>query len=154
MAASTTTCPPRAASLREVEEQLKAMARHLKRVIAERAASVHPDLQPTSFLVLGWIAEHGPVRGSAVVEQFHVDKGAVSRQLQHLVELGLVERTQDPADGRAQLVSASAEARRRLDQAEESRRRLWNDRLADWTPEELAEFARQLRRFNDATADG
>ena len=39
-----------------------------------------------------------------------MDKGGVSRQVQHLVDLGLVERTPDPDDGRATCWSASTRA--------------------------------------------
>ena len=42
-----------------------------------------------------------------------MDKGAVSRQVQHLTELGLIERTPDPADGRAALLAVTDDARRR-----------------------------------------
>jgi hypothetical protein len=50
----------RAAALMAVEEQVQVLMRRIKRVIGERAAEVHPDLQPSSFLILGWLAEHGP----------------------------------------------------------------------------------------------
>ena len=83
-------------------------------MIGERARAVHDDLQPASYLMLSWLADEGPVRASSMVENFHIDKGAVSRQIQHLVDLGLVERTPDPDDGRATLVAASDDAVRRL----------------------------------------
>ena len=50
------------------------------------------------------------MRASAIAEQFDIDKGAISRQVQHLVDLGLVDRVTDPDDGRAMLVSVSDEA--------------------------------------------
>ena len=71
---------------------------------------VHPDLQPASYLLLSHLAHEGPMRSSAIAESFGIDKGAISRQVQHLVDLGLVERMPDPADGRATLLSASDDA--------------------------------------------
>jgi len=138
----------RAAALVAVEEQMRVLMRRIKRTIGERAAEVHPDLQPSSFLILGWLADHGPARGSSLVEQFHIDKGAISRQVQHLVELGLVDRTPDPEDGRATLLSASAEGVSRMKETGVARRKIWDDQLEGWTAEELVAFAGQLRRLN------
>jgi len=135
-------------AVRAIEDEIGVLVRRLRRAIAERAHAIHRDLQGASYLVLGWLADNGPVRASAIVEVFGTDKGSVSRQLQHLEELGLVERTPDPADGRATLVSASAEAVRRLAQVDEDRRASLNDRLGDWSVAELEAFARQLGHYN------
>jgi DNA-binding MarR family transcriptional regulator len=140
----------RSAALRGIEDEINVLIRRIKRTIAERAHGIHPNLQGASYLVLGWLAEHGPVRASAIVEVFSADKGVISRQLQHLEELGLVERTPDPADGRATLVSASAEAVRRLGAVDEQRRTFLDERLGDWSVEDLSEFARQLGRYNQS----
>lgn len=139
-------------SLHLLEQELGVLIRRIKRVIAERARMVHADLPPPSYLMLGWIAEQGPLRASALVEEFAVDKAAVSRQVQHLEELGLVERTADPDDGRASLLSASADAVRRLRKVEVARRGLLDERLADWTAEELERFATELARYNATLA--
>jgi len=135
-------------AVRAIEDEIGVLVRRLRRAIAERAHAIHRDLQGASYLVLGWLADNGPVRASAIVEVFGTDKGSLSRQLQHLEELGLVERTPDPADGRATLVSASAEAVRRLAQVDEDRRASLNDRLGDWSVAELEAFARQLGHYN------
>ncbi|MEX0428064.1 MarR family winged helix-turn-helix transcriptional regulator [Nocardioides sp. DS6] len=140
----------RAAALHDLEGEVGVLLRRIKRVIADRAACVHPDLQPGAFHMLIWIAEHGPVRSSALVEEFHVDKGAVSRTLQHLCELGLIDRAPDPADGRAALMSASPDAVRRLREADDQRRAWVQERLKGWSATELAELAAQLGRYNDA----
>lgn len=135
-------------ALRSIEDEIGVLIRRLKRVVGERAQAVHPELQGASYLVLGWLAEHGPVRASGIVETFGMDKGALSRQLQHLEELGLVARTPDPADGRATLVSASEEAVRRLAEVDDERRAALDQRLGDWSVAELEEFARQLGYYN------
>jgi len=83
-----------------------------------------------------------------MVENFNIDKGAVSRQLQHLAELGLVVRTPDPDDGRATLVAASDDARRRLADVAEHRRKWLDEQLGDWTADELSHFADLLERYN------
>jgi len=139
----------RAQALEEIAAELRVMARRFKVVVSDRAAAVHPHLQSSSFFILGWLVENGPTRGSALACQFHIDKGAISRQIQHLVDLGLAERAADPEDGRAQLVSATPEAIRLLKESDAEQRRRWQSRLDTWSPEELAAFAAQLARFND-----
>jgi DNA-binding MarR family transcriptional regulator len=141
---------PRSDSLTELERQVGVLLRRIKKVIAVRAHLVHPDIQSASYFMLTWLDEHGPVRASAMSDQFHIDKGAISRQLQHLEELGLVERDPDPADGRATLVHVTAEAVRRLEAANAERRRWLEDRLADWSADRLARFAAELGAYNDA----
>ncbi len=137
-------------SLRRLESEVGVLIRRIKRVIGERARGVHAELQPASYLMLAWVAEHGPIRASVIAETFDVDKGAISRQVQHLVDLGLVDRTPDPDDGRASLVAASVDAVRRLDDVVALRREWLDQRLGDWSDEELSSFAAVLGRYNTA----
>jgi len=140
----------RADSLRHLEREVAVLIRRIRRVIGERARAVHEDLQPASYLMLSWLADEGPARASAMVENFSIDKGAVSRQLQHLVDLGLVVRTPDPDDGRATLVAASDDAVRRMADVTEHRRKWLDEQLADWDAEELSGFAAMLERYNSS----
>jgi len=142
------TLASRPESLRHLEREVGVLIRRVKRVIGERARAVHEELQPASYLMLTWLVDQGPVRASSMVEKFNIDKGAVSRQLQHLDDLGLVERTPDPADGRATLVAASEDAVRRLADVAEHRRKWLDEQLGDWDAEELAHFADLLERYN------
>jgi len=140
--------PTRTESLRHLEREVGVLIRRIRRVIGERARLVHPDLQPASYLMLSWLVDEGPVRATSMVENFNIDKGAVSRQLQHLHDLGLVERTPDPADGRATLVVASDDAVRRLADVAEHRRKWLDEQLGDWDADELTHFADLLERYN------
>jgi DNA-binding MarR family transcriptional regulator len=135
-------------TLLRLEQEVGVLIRRVRRVIGERARAVHPDLQPSSYLLLAHLAEAGPQRASAVTEALGIDKGAVSRQLQHLVDLGLVDRAPDPADGRATLVSASADAVRRLAEVRGKRRRQLEDRLGDWSDADLDQLVTALGRYN------
>jgi DNA-binding MarR family transcriptional regulator len=144
------TATARADLLGGLEEEVGVMIRRIRRVIGERARAVHPDLQSSSYLMLAWLAQHGPQRSSAMAESFGIDKGAISRQVQHLVDLGLVDRTPDTADGRAMLVSASVDAAARLAEVKDDRRRWLDDRLGDWPDADLSEFVRLLGRYNAA----
>jgi DNA-binding MarR family transcriptional regulator len=137
-------------SLRHLEREVGVLIRRVRRVIGERARAVHEELQPASYLMLSWLADEGPVRASLMVETFGIDKGAISRQLQHLVDLGLVVRTPDPDDGRATLVAASEDAVRRLADVAEHRRKWLDERLGDWDAEDLANLADLLERYNSS----
>ena len=147
---TTPTTTDRAAALRTIEREVGVLLRRVRRVIGVRARAVHPDLQPASYLVLTHLQERGPSRSSVVVEGLGIDKGALSRQLQHLVDLGLLERQPDPADGRAMLLSLTDDARERLALVQVERSERFDRRLGDLTTDELVAFADQLGRYNAA----
>ena len=136
--------------LLRLEHEVGRLVRRVRRVIGERSRLVHPDLQPSSYLLLSYVAKAGPVRQAALVEELGIDKGAVSRQVQHLVDLGMVERTRDPEDGRATLLAVTAEAQGRLAEVAAARRQLLADRLGGWSDDELTAFVDALSRYNAA----
>lgn len=126
------------------------LIRRVRRGISERARAVHADLQPAAYLLLAHLAYQGPHRASALAEVFDIDKGAVSRQVQHLLDLGLVDRQPDPDDGRATLLTPSKEGRRGLDTVTRSRRMRLEEQLGDWPEDDLARFTELLGRYNRA----
>lgn len=140
----------RADELGRLEQEVGVLIRRVKRVIGERARAVHPDLQPASYLMLMFLGAEGPQRSSVVSERFGVDKGAISRQVQHLCDLGLLVREPDPLDGRASLVSASADAVRRMQAVDRDRRRWLEEQLVEWSEDDLSEFVASLGRYNTA----
>lgn len=142
------TATTRRQSLRRIEQEVGVLVRRVRRVIGERARAVHPDLQPSTYLLLAHVAEVGPVRASALVEDFGIDKGAVSRQAQHLVDLDLLTRTRDPDDGRATLLAVSDDGRARLDRVRRARSERFGQLLGEWSDDELADFAGRLSRYN------
>ncbi len=145
------TVPAAASSLdalRLVEHEVGVLMRRARRALTERARLVHPDLQAIGYLVLVQVEADGPVRGSGLCDVLHLDKGAVSRSVQHLLDLGLVDRTPDPDDGRATLLSVSDEGRRLVRAVDAARRELLGERFADWSREDLCDVAATLRRYN------
>ncbi|HET7195027.1 MAG TPA: MarR family transcriptional regulator [Nocardioides sp.] len=139
---------PRTETVRALEHEVGVLIRRVRRAIGERARAVHPDLQPMSYLILAHLAETGPMRSSALAETFGADKGAVSRQVQHLSNLGLLDKAPDPQDGRATLLSPSDDASRRLDEVRQQRRRRLDERLGDWSDEDLEALVTALGRYN------
>ncbi|MBO0843857.1 MAG: MarR family transcriptional regulator [Nocardioides sp.] len=140
----------RADELGRLEQEVGVLIRRVKRVIGERARAVHPDLQPASYLMLTYLASAGPQRSSVMSEKFGVDKGAISRQVQHLCDLGLLHREPDPADGRAVLISASPNAVRRMRAVDRDRRRWLEEKLSEWSEDDLRDLVAGLASYNAA----
>jgi DNA-binding MarR family transcriptional regulator len=105
---ATTLAPPEglAARLR------LAIARTARRLRQEALAGVGGvELSPTLAAALATIDVHGPLTPSELAERERIQRPTATRIVARLDEAGLVERTPDPADGRAYLVSLSAEGR-------------------------------------------
>jgi DNA-binding MarR family transcriptional regulator len=137
-------------TLRSLEHEMSILVRRIRRVIAERARMLHPELSPVAYSMLMALNDSGPQRASDLVGIFSVDKGAVSRQVQALLELGLIERSPDPEDRRAMILAISEEGHRRLDSIALQRRSEVNERLVGWTDDDLSSFVRTLSRYNAA----
>jgi DNA-binding MarR family transcriptional regulator len=147
------TTDRRSAAVRSLEHEIGTLLRRIRRGLAERAVQVHPELNPTSYALLSTLHEHGARRAADLAELFALDKGSVSRVVHQLLELGLIVRTPDPADGRASILSVTDEAVRRLATVRENRREHFDDRLAAWDPTDIEDLAARLGRFNAALSE-
>jgi DNA-binding MarR family transcriptional regulator len=143
----------RQAAVRTLEHEIGTLLRRVRRGLADRAVEVHPELNATSYLLLSTLNEHGARRAADLAEMFALDKGSVSRVVHQLLELGLIERSPDPADGRASILAATDEAVRRLAEVRDHRREHFDDRLDGWEPAEIEDLAARLARFNLALSD-
>lgn len=118
-------------------------------VISQRlAGELHPDLDGSAFGLLALLQDLGPLRAGNLVARLGQDKSTVSRQMAKLVELGLVERTADPVDGRAQLLAPSPDGTARLARIRAARRERWEADLSDWPTDDVATLADLLARIN------
>ena len=90
----------------------------------------------------------GPLRAGDLVSRLGLDKSTVSRQVSSLVDLGLVDRAADPVDGRAQVLTPSAEGSARLAGIREVRRARWEADLGDWPAADVATLGDLLSRLN------
>ncbi|NYE35750.1 DNA-binding MarR family transcriptional regulator [Nocardioides cavernae] len=139
--------------LRRIETEVGTLIRRVKRVMGERAREVHPELHPMTFFILTHLAKDGPMRAADLSDAFGMDKGGVSRQVQTLVDLGLVERQPDAEDRRAILLAATEEGHKRLEVMRRSRSARFDERLSAWTDTEIESFADQLAEYNRFLAD-
>ena len=80
----------------------------------------------------------------------HSDPSTISRQIGHLVKLGLVERTADPVDGRATLLAATAEGLRVFEENRRLRNEKFAEILAGWSDEDRTALAATLARLTSS----
>jgi DNA-binding MarR family transcriptional regulator len=108
----------------------------------------HPDaLERATYHLLVHLVKDGPRRAGSLAEAVYSDPSTISRQIGHLVRLGLVERTADPVDGRATLLAATEEGSRVF----EENRRIRNERIAkmleSWSVDDRRSLSELLARF-------
>jgi DNA-binding MarR family transcriptional regulator len=134
----------------EIGSQLVRLVRLIERVQAQYQAE-HPDaVDRATYLLLVHLVKDGPRRAGTLAEAVHSDPSTVSRQVAHLVQLGLVERVADPADGRATLLVATDEGRRVFDENRRLRNRGIATLMTDWADDDRHDFVRLLTRFTDS----
>ena len=131
-----------------LEREIALLLRRSRAISARLAGELHPDLDGAAYGLLSLLQDTGPLRASDLVTRIGLDKSTVSRQVAHLVELGLVDRAADPVDGRAQVLTPSAEGSARLARIRDVRRARWEDDLSDWPASDVATLADLLRRLN------
>ena len=116
-----------------LEREIGLLLRRSRAISARLAGELHPDLDGAAYGLLA-AARRTPDRCAPATwsRRIGLDKSTVSRQVAHLVDLGLVDRAADPVDGRAQVLTPSAEGSARLARIRDVRRARWEDDLADW----------------------
>ena len=122
-------------------------------MFARQAAAAEVDLAQPSYVLLRTLIDEGPLPMGGLARLAHMDLGMAARQVNALVEAGLVARQPDPADGRVSLVAVTSEGKRVAGSLQGVRRRHLERALSGWSAAELEEFDRLLARFlADTTA--
>lgn len=139
--------------LTTLELALGVVVRHLTlpRTWSRIAAAVDPTLtgsiDRSAYPLLGRIGRQGPLRLSDLADQMGVQLSTISRQVAELEKHGLVVRTVHPADRRSVTLELSERGEAVRASLRDARHRLLQERLAGWSPAELAELAELLSRF-------
>ncbi len=140
-----------APSLVDVDVELTRFIRRVRVTSLRRLEKIHPKLDYGTFLFLVGIVDAADgVRGSDLAENLGVHKSTASRAIASLESMGLIVRTPDPNDGRAQLLKAEPVAVEGIGEYRESASARIAELLADWTPGEVQQFARSLARLNES----
>ena len=139
--------------LLELEHEVGVLIRRVKRVIGERARDRPPRPEPAGYLMLAHLIDTGPLRASALSRRSTSTRVRSAGRCRRLVDLGLVERTAGPRRRPRDLVVASAtRAAQRLADGCRARRERLDERLGDWTDDELGSFVATLGRYNASPA--
>ena len=133
--------PTRAQLTAEMLDVLMGVGRRFRR------PSSGTTVDAGSFWLLRSLLGDGPVRPTDLAASMGLDISTVSRHLAQLHRAGLVERSADPADGRAQRVELSPTGQAEVDRALASRRALLERSLSDWTDDDVELLHRLITRM-------
>jgi len=92
------------------------------------------------------------MRLSALAASLDLDASTVSRQVRHLEDRGLLERTSDPDDGRASRITLSEQGRVRLEAGARRRRAMVAQLLEHWPDRDREQLRVLLNRLLDDLA--
>lgn len=134
----------------QLERELAVLLRRSRAISREVARSVHPDLESEAYSLLVRLDDTGDARPSDLAAFFGIGKPTLSRQVQMLERLGLVERTADPTDGRAVRLTLSASGLERVHAARQARRERLRERLQDWSQDDIEQLAGLVSRLNSS----
>jgi DNA-binding MarR family transcriptional regulator len=117
--------------------------------VGRRFRRPNPDatVDPGSFWLLKSLLGDGPVRPTDLAASMGLDISTVSRHLAQLHRAGLVERSADPDDRRAQRVQLSPTGRAAVDAALAARRSLLERSLDDWADDDVQQLHRLIIRM-------
>ncbi len=132
-----------------VEEQFTILFNRVSAGMRDRAARVHPDLQPVGFKLLSTLVRTGPVHAGALAGMLSTDKSVVSRQVRILEELGFVERQTDPSDRRASFLVATPAAIEKVNEARAADQAQLYRNLRQWGAPDVERLGELLARLND-----
>lgn len=114
------------------------------------AASVVLDQALFPLLVL--VARFGPVGTVALADRVGRDYTTVSRQLDRLAALGLIERHASAADRRVREAVVTPQGKMMNDAIDVARERLMRAAFANWPRDDLDALTILMQRFADALA--
>lgn len=105
-------------------------------------------LDRSAYVLLSRIQAEGPMSIGELREAFGLDASTLNRQTAAMLRAGVVERMPDPQGGIARKFAITAEGERRLDAHRTENLDGLEKVVIDWSPEDVAEFAAYLSRFN------
>jgi DNA-binding MarR family transcriptional regulator len=105
------------------------------------------ELEMGQVDALDLLVQNGTSRMRELADALRVDASTATRTVNRLVDAGLVERVADPDDARGVRVRISRRGADVHATMAERRRRMFDDVLGGFDPDELAQFAELLERL-------
>src|SRR6478672_764981 len=130
----------------QIGHEVGRFIRGFKSLQAQTAHRLRHGVDPSAYPVLFQLVD-APKRTTELATCLHADTSTISRQVTSLVEVGFVERTQDPEDRRATILVATDAGRAAFAAMQRDRDRLMTQVLAEWSARDVATLVRLLARF-------
>jgi len=141
---SDDTREARTEAVRALEAEFGELINRFRRIIMENAHRVSPGMLPGAYKVFTTIVRRESITLSALAETLMSDKGQISRTVRELEQLGLIQRTPDPDDGRSSLLSPTPEGLERLAAARAPQESTLVDALEEWPVDDIRNLTRLL----------
>ncbi|TGJ96381.1 MarR family winged helix-turn-helix transcriptional regulator [Oerskovia turbata] len=151
-APSTPTSAPHDQVLDLPVKELTIALEELNRAQREVSARLSRELDfPRASLgALRLLQRCGPLQVTELAHHLKVDLSVASRQVTHLVDAGLVERTACDDDRRARSVTLTPEGRTKVDETFHLLLSRTAETFAGWTADDLLASIHQLGRLTEA----
>src|SRR6185312_17049185 len=120
------------AAMEDLDVQLSLLWRRARAINRQLTRSVHPDLEPAAYGLLSVLMNEGQMRLTDLARHIGVGKPSISRQIALLAGIGLVQKEDDPVDGRAQLIALTPAGRAKMEAIASGRQQAFHDRLQGW----------------------
>lgn len=134
--------------MEDLDVQLSLLWRRARAINRQLTSSVHPDLEPAAYGLLSVLLNDGEMRLTELARHIGVGKPSISRQIALLAGIGLVQKADDPVDGRAQLITLTEAGREKMAAIQSGRRKAFHERLRGWDEGELSTLAALLAKLN------
>lgn len=137
-------------------EQIEAVVlatRVLVAVTAQSIVSVEDQVTLPQFRVLVMIASRGPLNLTSVAQGLDVHASNATRLCDKLVQAGLIQRSEDPADRRNIVLRLTAAGYQRVQEVTDQRRAAIAEILANMPAELRDDLVAVLRGFAQAAGE-
>jgi DNA-binding MarR family transcriptional regulator len=124
---------------RELAARLRLAVTRTARRLRQEAGT---DLGPSQAAALATLERYGPLSPSELAAKERIQRPTGTRIVARLAEAGLVERTPDPEDGRASLVSITREGRALLQRIRRRKTAYLAQQLNNMDPKDAATLER------------
>jgi len=128
-----------------------------KKITRNTLSGVDIDITPHHFEIVKLLEDQGIMHPSEIGERLQIAKAQMTKLIDKLVELGIVERKIDTIDRRTHNIALTLQAREMLERQKEKTINAVREIMSSLSNEELENLSTSLRKLRDvllnSTAD-
>jgi DNA-binding MarR family transcriptional regulator len=138
-----------------VDESIRTLLLLMPRLIGRAKRAKIPDelagmsLAPRHLSLFAYLLFDGPLGVNDLAARLEVTPATVSLMVSELIQKGLLERREDPADRRRAIVTLAEAHREAIDAWLARSARAWRQALEPLSADERALFVRTLKTYED-----